>query len=127
MKKIRAILVLASIAVLASCAKPSEKAAGTYNGNYTIGSTYSGTAVVATSGDNVNMTLTIPSLFVSAAGTGITATASGDNVALTYTSASTTDGDITAISGTLTGNNLSFSFTYRAGGFPISGTFAGSK
>lgn len=127
MKKIRAIAVLAGIAILASCAKPSEKAAGTYNGNYTIGSVYSGTSVIATSGDNVNMTLTIPSLFVSATGNGITATASGDNVAFSFTSASTTDGDITAISGTLTGNSLAFSFTYRAGGFPISGTFAGTK
>lgn len=127
MKKLTYALLAVGVIFMASCQKPSEKAAGTYNGNYTVGTNYSGTAVLTASGDNTNWTMNIPSMSVTGTANGVTTTASGDNVAFSFSSSSTTDGDITAISGTLTGNNLSFSFTVRAFGGPVGGTFAGSK
>ena len=127
MKKL-SYLVLGVVAlVMASCQKPSEKAAGTYNGSYTVFSNYNGTAVIGTNGDNTNWTMTIPSMSVTGSANGVNTTASGDNVAFSYSSSSTTDGDITMVNGTLTGNNLSFSFSVRAGGSAVSGTFSGSK
>ncbi len=120
-------MMAAGILFMASCQKPSEKAAGTFNGNYTVLTAFSGSAVIATSGDNTNWTMSIPSMGINGTANGVSTTASGDNVAFTYSSSSTTDGDITAIAGTLTGNDLSFSFTVRAGGGPVSGTFAGTK
>src|SRR5689334_20957880 len=127
MKKLTYALLAVGMIFIASCQKPSEKAAGTYNGNYTIFGNYSGTASLIASGDATNWTMTVPSMSVTGTASGVTTTASGDNVAFSFTSSSTTDGDITAISGTLTGNNLTFSFTVRVSGSPLSGTFSGSK
>lgn len=129
MKKLTYLFLLAGIVMLvSSCQKPSEKAAGSYNGNYTTAfGTDPGTCNIITSGDNVNMTLTAPNQGISSTANGVTASTSGDNVSFSYSFVSTTDGDITAISGTLTGNSLSFSFTIRLGGFAVSGTYAGSK
>ena len=127
MKKITYALLAAGIVFLASCQKPSEKAAGTYNGNYTVGTNYAGDAVIVASGDNTNWTMHIPTMSVTGSANGVTTTASGDNVAFTYSSSSTTDGDITAISGTLTGNNLTFTFSVRAFGGSVGGSFSGSK
>jgi len=127
MKKLTYLFLAAGILFMASCQKPSEKSAGTYNGNYTVFSNYSGTAVIGASGDNTNWTMSIPSMSLTGTANGVSTTASGDNVAFSFSSSSTTDGDITAIAGTLTGSNLSFSFSVRAGGGSVSGTFTGSK
>lgn len=128
MKKLTYLFLAAGILFMASCQKPSEKSAGTYNGNYTVITTnYSGSATIAASGDNTNWNMAIPSMLITGAASGVTTTASGDNVAFTFTSSSTTDGDITSIAGSLVGNTLTFSFTVRAGGFPVSGSFSGTK
>jgi len=127
MKKLSFLFLAAGLLFLASCQKASEKAAGTYNGNFTLFSTYQGTTSIVTSGDNVNVTMTVPSMSITGVANGVTATMSGENVAITYSSTSTTDGDITALSGTLTGNSLSTSFTVRVSGSPLSGTFTGTK
>ena len=127
MKKLTYLLLAVGVIFMASCQKPSEKAAGNYDGNYTVGTAYAGTAVLTASGDNTNWTMNIPSMSVTGTASGVTTTASGDNVTFAYTSSSTTDGDITSISGTLTGNNLTFTFTVRAFGGSVGGTFAGSK
>ena len=113
--------------VMASCQKASEKAAGNYTGSYIIlSNTYSGTANAITSGDNVNLTLAVPSFGIASTANGVTATNSGDNVSLAFSITSTTNGTITSISGTLTGKSLAFSFTYYSSG-SISGTFSGTK
>jgi hypothetical protein len=128
MKKLTYLLLAVGVILIASCQKPSEKSAGTYNGTYTVlSSNYSGSDVITASGDNTNWEMHIPSMSVNGTANGVTTSASGDNVTFSFTSSSTTDGDITAISGTLTGNNLTFSFTVRVSGSGVTGTFSGSK
>lgn len=127
MKKLTYLLLAVGVIFMASCQKPSEKAAGTYNGNYTVGTNYSGTAAIVASDDNTNWTMDIPSMSVTGSANGVTTTASGDNVTFSYTYSSTTDGDITSITGTLTDNNLTFTFVVRAFGNNVAGSFAGSK
>src|SRR5688572_20371865 len=130
MKKLSFLILASSVLMLASCVKASEKAAGTYgtsDGNFNLFGNYAGTTSIVTAGDNVNVTMTVPSMSITGVANGVTATMSGDNVSLSFSSTSTTDGDITAISGTVTGNSLSTTFTVRVSGSPLSGTFTGTK
>lgn len=114
---------------LASCVKPGEKAAGNYSGNYTFVTNYTGTANVTTSTDEtVNMDLDCPGLSVNALANGVVVAMDGENVTFSYSSTTTTAGEIISISGTLIGNNLTFSWVISLGGSnQVAGTFAGSK
>ncbi len=128
MKKIQLFLIAGFLLVLASCAKPSEKAAGTYNGTATVNSTnYAGTCTVTANGDNmVNMTMTANSVTYSV--NGVSASLSNDVVTFSYTSSSTTSGDIVAVSGNVTGNTITLAITIMLSNpttYPVS--FSGTK
>lgn len=129
MKKLTSTFAIAGIVfILASCQKASEKAAGTYTGNYTIGTAYSGNTIVTTVGDAVNMALNCTSMGISSTASNVTVALSGENVTFTYNSTTTTSGEVISISGSLTGNSLSYNFVISLGGTnSYSGSFLGSK
>lgn len=128
MKNFKTLFAIAGIVLLASCAKASEKATGNYTGNYTIGSNYSGTTAVTQSGDNVNMDLVCSSLAINSSALGVTVALSGDNVTFTFSSSTTTAGEVKAISGTLTDKTLTFTWTISLGGAStVAGSFSGTK
>lgn len=128
MKNLKTLLVIAGIAVLASCATPSSKAIGSYNGTAVVGSnSYSGTVSVTANGDNaVNILATANS--TSYAANNVTATLSNDVVSLTYTSSTTVTNEITALSGTVTGNSINLVLTIMVFNPVTTGaTFTGTK
>lgn len=128
MKNIKTLFVLASIVLMASCMKASEKATGNYTGNYTIGSNYSGTTAVTQSGDNVNMDLVCSSLAINSSALGVTVTLSGEDVTFSYSSSTTTIGEVKAIAGTLSSKTLNFTWTISLGGAStVAGSFSGTK
>lgn len=128
MKTLRSLFVIAGIAALASCATPSSKAVGTYNGTATINSTgYPGVATVTADGDNkVNVQITANSVTYNA--TGVTASLSNDVVTFTYTSTTTTSNELTSLSGNVTGNAISLTGTIMfSNPFTIPASFSGNK
>jgi hypothetical protein len=116
------------VLLVASCQKPSEKSAGTYNGTFTQSpNSWSGKIIISTNGDKTNWSIQSTDAGINITTNDITSSASGDNVTFSYSSSSTTDNDVTALSGTLTGNNLTstFSFNYMGGTATLG--FTGSK
>lgn len=130
MKKLMFLFVAAGALMLASCETAGKKSEGTYSGNHTapfVGS-QAGTVTATSTGDQVvNMALACPNLALNSNATAVTATISGDNVAYSFSASGTTDGTITALSGTLTDKSLTLAYTVMAGGNPISCTFSGTK
>lgn len=129
MKKMKFLMVALGIIFMASCVKAGEKAKGNYSGNYTVGSQYTGSANVATATDEtVNINLICSALSVNSNANGVTVALSGDNVTFTYSSSTTTAGQMISISGTLTGSSLTFTWTMSLGGSnTVSGSFTGTK
>lgn len=130
MKKAIYVLMAFSVLMMASCVQPGEKAAGNYSGNYTsVSNTQPGMANVTKASDNsVNIVMDCPNLAISSTANGVTVAADGDNVTFSYSNSSTTAGDVLSISGTLSGNTLSLSWSVSLGGsFSVSGTFSGNK
>lgn len=129
MKKISFLFIGAFLMVLASCVKPGEKAAGNYTGNYYFISNHTGTANATTSTDEtVNMDLDCSGLSINTTANGIVVALDGENVTFTYNSTTTTAGEVISLSGTLIGNNLTFSWVISLGGSnQVAGTFTGSK
>jgi multidrug efflux pump subunit AcrB len=128
MKLIKSLFVIAGITALASCAKPSEKAAGTYNGTAVVNSTsYSGTSIVTANGDNkVNIQTTANSVTYTV--NDVNVSLSNDVASFTYTSSTTTSGAVTALTGNVTGNNITLAYTIMLANpitYPIA--FTGSK
>src|SRR5688572_4715178 len=111
MKKLTYFMVAAVVLVMASCAKPSEKAAGTYNGNANINSTdYACVTTVTADGDNkANISATANSTTYNV--NGVSLTLNNDVVTFSYTSNTTTSGEATAVNGTVTGNALALTIT----------------
>jgi multidrug efflux pump subunit AcrB len=128
MKLIKSLFVIAGITALASCAKPSEKAAGTYNGTAVVNSTsYSGTSIVTANGDNkVNIQTTANSVTYTV--NDVNVSLSNDVASFTYTSSTTTSGAVTALTGNVTGNNITLAYTIMLANpitYPIA--FTGTK
>lgn len=128
MKLIKSLFVIAGITTLASCAKPSEKAAGTYNGTAVVNSTsYSGTSIVTANGDNkVNIQTTANSVTYTV--NDVNVSLSNDVASFTYTSSTTTSGAVTALTGNVTGNNITLAYTIMLANpitYPIA--FTGTK
>ncbi len=111
MKKLTYLMVAAMVLVMASCAKPSEKAAGTYNGNAVVNSnTYSCVTIVTANGDNqANVQATANSVTYTV--NGVNLTINNDVVTFTYTSNTTTSNEVTAVSGSVTGNSIAITMT----------------
>ncbi len=111
MKKLKSLFIIAGIALLASCAKPSEKAAGTYNGDATVNSsTYPCTTIVTADGDNkTNVQATANSVTYTV--NGVNVTLNNDVVTFTYSSNTTTSQEVTSVTGTVTGNALAMTIT----------------
>lgn len=130
MKKLGLFLFIAGVVGLTSCVKPNEKAIGTYTGTYTVSgasSGNSGTCTVTASGDDkVNFAITSGGFSASVTNIGV---AINGNVSTftSYTSSSTTNGDITALAGSVTDNSINLAFTSIQFGFPVAGTFNGTK
>ena len=116
------------VLVMASCAKPSEKAAGTYNGNAVVnGSTYSCTTIVTANGDDkANIQATANSITYSV--DGVSLTLNNDVVTFTYTSNTTTSNEVTAVTGTVTNNAIAITMTIMISNpFTIDVVITGTK
>ena len=127
MKKLTYLLLVAGVAMLASCTKPSDKAKGTYTGNATINSTqYSCVTTVTANGDDkADISATSNSITYAVSGVGLTL--SNDVVTFAYSSNTTTSNDVKAVAGTVTNNALAITMTIVLSGsitydIPITGT-----
>lgn len=128
MKKFIYLFIATGVLLMSACQKPSEKSAGTYNGNFTqASSSWSGKIVISTNGDMTNWVIESTDAGINITTSGITTTANGDNVSFTYTSSTTTDGAITALSGALAGNTLTSTFTFNFSGGSATLSFSGTK
>lgn len=125
MKKLISISVL-SMLILASCVKPEEKAAGNYQGTFTAGSNFDGSAnVTAASEETTNIVLDCPSLFTSTAA-GVTTTMDGENISLSFQTTSSTPGAILSLNGSIANKTMNITWTISMGGSnTLSGAFTG--
>jgi len=112
-------LALAAAGFIFSCSTPTQKASGNYSGQYTYNSSIHqniSAAVTETSSSTVSITFTgsgISTLTIS----GISAISNGNDVALTKS------GFAEALSGAVSGNELSISYSFMSGAV----TYVGNK
>lgn len=125
MKKI-SIILICFIAILTSCVKAEEKAAGNYDGTFTAGSNFDGTANVTATGEEItSIVLDCPSLFTSTAN-GVTTTIDGEIITLQFSTTSSTPGAILELNGNISNKTMNITWTISMGGSnTLSGSFTG--
>ena len=128
MKKSTLFLIASFVFMLCSCVKPSEKLSGNYSGNSTSTAVEPCTVSIVASGDaKVNFTMTYTNISFYSSLIGLPVSMSGENVVFSYAGATTAEGVITYLNGTLSGNTLNFSWTIYFSTGSLSGTFSGTK
>lgn len=127
MKTIKLLSVLLTTIVIASCGNPVEKAVGDYDGTASIGPLdYSATFEITANGDAVDLYTEVDGGIFEA--TAMVPSHSGSNVVILYNNENAMIDEISSLSATITGNDITCTMQIMMGADLTYGiNFVGTK